>query len=120
MTHENETLLASLESFRDLANGNARVKPLIKGWNPWIVVNATDTSLEYSLEVRDMAMHAIVPGKQQGEHVILVQAAEEMLKEIFRGTRNPAEAVLDGDLAVFGTDKDQVKLDAISLILWGL
>jgi hypothetical protein len=54
------------------------------------------------------------------ENSIHLQASESTLIRIFSGQYNPSHAVLEGDLAVFSSEKDKVKLEAIAVVIWGL
>ncbi len=49
---------------------------------------------------------------------IKMKGSQRTLTDIFRGDLNPASEFLDGRLQVTASDKDQVKLDAITLLLW--
>ena len=99
-------------------NGNDRVRKLVTGWNPSIVISPTDTDATLTIEVRDGEAR-MLEERQESRHLIEVQAKEDVLLNVFSGNSNPAAEVLDGNLHVFGTEKDQVKLDAITLVLWG-
>lgn len=114
------TLSAVLSHFQGDVNGNPRLKNLLKGWNPSVVLDALDTGRSFTLKLDEGCIADVETGKHERPHSILIQSTEEVLGRVFSGRLNPARAVLDGDLAVFGSDKDQVKLDAISLVLWGL
>ncbi|MEZ4364257.1 MAG: hypothetical protein R3B48_29045 [Kofleriaceae bacterium] len=118
--NENTTLLTSLTGFATRVNEHERVPRLIKGWNPTVVVEALDTGAIVSVVVRDSKVERVVEGAQEDSHSITVQGDEELLTQIFEGVTNPAEAVLEGGLAVFGTAQDQTKLDALTLVLWGI
>jgi len=39
---------------------------------------------------------------------------------VFSGDYNPAHALIDGELAVFSNEKDKVKLEAITMVIWGM
>jgi hypothetical protein len=47
-------------------------------------------------------------------------ASESDLEALFTGKLNPVEAHSNGILEVYGEPKDQVKLDAITLVLWNV
>lgn len=111
-------LKESVGKFVEDVNGNGRVRKLMAGWNPSIVVTSTDTGTTVTVEVRDMVTR-MIEERREAEHLIEVQAEEKVLVDVFTGKSNPSYEVLDGNLQVFGSDKDQVKLDAITLILWG-
>jgi len=50
---------------------------------------------------------------------IVIAAEERVLLGIFSGEINPARAHLDGELQAFGSQRDQLVLDAIVLLIWG-
>lgn len=109
-----------LSDFRTRVNENDGVKKLLKGWEPVIVVSSSDTGACFSLVIREKAVADLLPQKLEHNHQILVEGEEAMLEQIFSGSVNPAEAVLDGQMAVYGSDRDQLKLDALSLMIWGM
>ena len=111
----------ALFDYKQKVNSNTRLRGLLKGWEPCIHIFAMDTDIEYYLTVRDSFVEDIYdgdPGVQK--HLIKLEATQNELEQIFSGNTNPANSFLEGNLAVYSDDKDQVKLDAISLVLWGL
>ena len=116
---ENTDLKQCLQKFKVKVNENDRIKKLIRGWNPAIIIEANDKQLFFTLLIENEKIFSIVDSKEEKNHQIHIQGSNNVLQSIFSGDLNPAEAVLDGKIAVFGDDKDQIKLDAISLILWG-
>ena len=114
------TLRSTLDAFRDSVNAHPQLRRLLKGWEPVIVLRARDTGGAYSLVVQETRIESIREDAHGGDHTVTLQADEATLTRIFAGQMNPARAYLDGVLEVFATDRDQVKLDAISLILWGV
>ncbi|MEI6950396.1 hypothetical protein V9K67_24655 [Paraflavisolibacter sp. H34] len=113
-------LIERLSSFRETVNGNHQVKKLLAGWEPNIIIETSDTAESYSLLIRDKAVAGVLEGKQEQKHQIVVEGDEDILDQVFSGSLNPAEAVLDGQIAVYGNDKDQLKLDALCLVIWGM
>ena len=114
------SLASCLEKFRSDTNAHPRIKTLLKGWNPTLVFESTDSGETFHARVKDAALGELAPGAVEADHSILLRATTANLIDIFSGRKNPARAFLDAELEVFGTDKDQVKLDAIALILWGM
>lgn len=113
-----------LLEFQRLFNAHTRVKKLIRKWNRFILIEATDTHEQYSMVVSDLMIDRIEDGFVEGDHAvdnkILLQAETEVLERIFSGDYNPASAHIDGALAVFSLEKDKVKLEAIAMVIWGL
>lgn len=123
-TQESDNLQACLDRFRDLANGNQRVRKLIQGWCPVILITPSDESAAFAARV-DGAIGAwnsktAEAATLEADQLITLRAPQAILKQVFSGELNPARAHIDGTLQVFADDRDQVKLDAISLILWGV
>ena len=103
-----------LRSFQTEFNANEQVKKLVKGWDRSIVVEATDSESVFTMMVRDLQLTDIKPGTHGGDDddLIHLQASEENLIRIFSGDYNPANALIDGELSVFSSERDKVKLEA--------
>lgn len=110
----------TLNEFRVKANDHPRVRGLLNGWQPVIVIEAVDTGNTWYMPVRDCQVSAVERRFEHASHVVHLRATGDILTSIFKGASNPAEAFLNGELEIFASDKDQVKLDAISLVLWGM
>lgn len=109
-----------LHDFRARFNENVRVKKLIKGWNRTILIDPTDADTQFTIVVDDLSIVGIQPGAAaEDDELVHVQASEETLKRIFTGAYNPAHALIDGALAVFSSERDKVKLEAITMVIWG-
>jgi putative sterol carrier protein len=115
-----DTLEEVLQKFKSLVNGNARARALIKSWNPDIVLQALDGTKAFSLTIRNEAVEKIEPGTSESSHQIGIRASEAMLISIFSGDVNPSTAFIDGELEVYGSDIDRLKLDALTLVIWGV
>ena len=50
---------------------------------------------------------------------VVIASDESVLRGIFTGEVNPARAHLDGILEAQGSQKDQLVLDSIVLLIWG-
>lgn len=109
-------LLETLEAFKEKVNTNENVRKLIKNWNPNVTVSS-DTE-NFTMIIRDQVMEQVATEKLESDHTIEIEADEDTLIDVFNGTYNPSKAVLDGELAVFGQDQDQMKLDIIAVFLW--
>ena len=119
MTPNPSPLAETLLQFQDKVNADARLKTMLQGWEPVIVVEATETGWKRFLVVRDCRIAEIRADAAESAHVVHLLAEEAVLNAVFGGSLNPTEAFLNGDLQIFADDKDQVKLDVISLMLWG-
>ena len=117
-------LLQALEQFKHKANAHTRIANLIKGWEPTIEVESTQPPSTRFIAVRagrieSIATHCPPDGPLKPGHRVHLRGTDAVLTDVFQGRCNPARAFLDGQLEIFADDKDHVKLDAISLVLWG-
>jgi putative sterol carrier protein len=53
------------------------------------------------------------------EPSIVLRAPRKVLEAIFSGASTPTEPYLDGSLSVFGSQEDVIRLDFLSLMIWG-
>jgi hypothetical protein len=113
-----DTLEHALCHFRDLVNAHPRMKTLLKGWDRAAVVATEDAGETFTIEFKDCRIISIQPGVVVDNAAIKLKATLRTLTDIFLGALNPASEFLDGRLQVVASDKDQVKLDAITLLLW--
>lgn len=114
-----DTLEGVLRKFQGLVNGNERARALMKGWEPDIVLQTLDGTSTYSLAIRGAMVDAVSPGPGRAGHQISIRAEKDMLESIFSGDVNPSTAYIDGELEVYGSDMDRLKLDALTLVIWG-
>jgi putative sterol carrier protein len=115
------TLSECLHHFQSTFNDNSRVKKLIKNWERSIIVEATDTNATLTMVISDLIMTDVKEGAHPDEdNPIHLQAAQDVLIRVFSGDYNPAHALIDGELAVFSSEKDKVKLEAITMVIWGM
>lgn len=120
---QTSALLSSLHDFQRTFNENQRVKKLTKNWNRFLKAESTDTAEIFTVTIQDVAISEIQPGcsiPEDNEDLVTLQASEEALVRIFTGKYNPAHALIDGALAVFCSERDKVKLEAIAMVIWGL
>ena len=116
----NTMLPDCLSAFVQSVNGNAGLATLLKGWEPLLVIEATDSGQQFHYQVRNCRIRDASEGGADGSDPVLLRSDSDTLAKVFSGVLNPARAYLEGSLEVFGSDRDQIKLDAISLVLWGM
>ena len=122
-------LLQTLNTFASSANTNPHVQRITRGWSVNIHLECLEGDHRYLLEVKEGTI-ANVSQITESEHRqatvmdahdhVLLRTDNQCFTDIFAGQRNPALASLEGDLEVYGDESHSVKLDAITLILWGL
>jgi hypothetical protein len=112
------SLRSCLEDFRQKVNQHPRLRTLLKSWDRVIVVEGTDTGSRLSMPFSDSRITSVQDGEPPAGTAIRIRAPEPLLIQVFSGAVNPTTAFLQGELQVFADDRDQVKLDAITLVLW--
>ena len=116
----NPSLPECLRTFVQSVNTHPRIGKLLQGWEPLLLIEATDDGQQFNLRVQNSRLGEVGVGVADSSHSILVRGDSAVLRDVFSGAVNPAQAYLEGNLEVFGSDRDQIKLDAISLVLWGM
>lgn len=113
-------LKATLDDFQAKVNANERIGRILNGWSPNIYIEPRGADETYTLLCADNKITDVLDGRHEADHFVHLAAEPAVILQVFSGELNPSEAVLDGILSVFASDKDQVKLDAITLVLWGI
>ena len=113
-----ETLTRALSQFQAKVNQHPRLRTLLQGWERDIEIECDDVDVAERLRIRGSLIRDVSDAAPDADVTITMRASHSVLVDVFEGRRSPAKLFLDGDLQVFASDKDQVKLDAISLLLW--
>jgi len=109
------TLQECLGSFVSSVNANERMATLLKGWEPQLVIEATDSGQQFRYRVQGCRIGEIAGEPVDDGDNVMLRSDSATLVRVFSGALNPAQAYLEGNLEVFGSDRDQIKL-----VLWGL
>lgn len=117
---EDKPLRDTLLDFQARFNDHPRVFKLIQKWDRVLLLHAEDTDEYHKLIVRDHKLDQVTDGHEDDENDIHIQATKHTLARIYSGDYNPATALLDGMVELYCSDKDKVKLEAISMVMWGL
>jgi hypothetical protein len=109
----------ALSDFCDRSNNNIKAKQLVTSWDRLIEIQVDGFGKSFFIETCNSV--ANLTDNSDGRHAnIVIEGSQDVITGIFSGSKNPSVEVLDGNLALFGSDMDQIKLDALSLILWGV
>jgi hypothetical protein len=110
---------SALDAFHARAAGSRAVEKLIARWDRLVEVRVLSERAR-SFFLRSAGGRMLPPAiASPAEADVVVAADATTLARIFRGEVNPARAHLDGDLQVFGSQRDQLVLDSIVLLIWG-
>ena len=112
-----------LTDFKERFNNNPRAKKIATGWDRLVLLDSTNTGQKYGLVVRNAVLtevRTIEDFDEDADDLVRLQGEENILVNVFSGTYNPATALTDGNLAVFSSDRDKVKLEALAMVIWRL
>lgn len=114
-THDE--LTESLKAFTDSYNKNERLKVMNRDWNRVVVVKATDVASLHTLTVLDGVVSLREGASDQPDLTVISDS--ETLADMFYGDITPTEPYNNGTLRIMGSEDDIVRLDFISLMIWG-
>lgn len=112
-----DELLTCLAQFRDRCNADAQLRPMLADWERTILIRASDLPAEHLLIVRGGQVY-LEPAAADGADLTVI-AESGLLADLFAGRITPTEPYLNGSLRVLGTEEDIMRLDFISLMIWG-
>ena len=120
-THEEIT--AALQSFCEGYQSNKKLKQMNKDWNRIITVEASDLDSLHRIILADGELSfvagAAVAGTELEGPDLAVTSDSETLTDLFYGDITPTEPYLNGSLTIRGSEEDIIRLDIISLMIWG-
>lgn len=108
------------ESLRAFVSGyakNARLKAMNRDWDRVVLVRATDIDSTHTLILRAGEL-SLREGPVEPADLV-VTADSETLADMFYGDITPTEPYMNGTLKIIGSEDDIVRLDFISLMIWG-
>ncbi len=97
---------------------NEKVQKLIRKWNTRILFWGRDISAGFVVEVNGGNVRLIGETNNVDEGKVKVVSDSDTLKRMFRGKENLAHLYLDGIIETYGSEKDQIVLDAVARLLW--
>ena len=111
------TLLDALQQFVVECNQNARLREMNQDWTRRIQLDPDDTHHQHWL-ISDAGELSAGEGSVDNPDM-LIQASEHILTQIFSGQMTPTEPYNAGDLLVRGQQDDIMRLDILTLLIWG-
>jgi len=114
-THQEikESLMFFLANYQK----NERLRIMNQDWNRIINIRANDTVSECTM-VLEKGVLEIKEGSAQNPD-LTVEANSETLADLFYGDITPTEPYINGTLKILGSEEDILRLDFISLLIWG-
>lgn len=115
---DHKEIFNSLKVFEQNYNRNERLKIMNKDWNRVILVKANDVDSEHTLILSSGDL-TVKEGNHTGPPDMTVLSDSETLADMFYGDIAPTEPYLNGTLKVKGSEDDIMRLDFITLLIWG-
>ncbi|RJQ26285.1 MAG: sterol carrier protein [Peptococcaceae bacterium] len=114
---EHGEITESLKVFRDNFNQNERLKKMNQDWDRVITIKATDIDSLHTLTLKKGDL-SLQEGASENPDLVVVSDSET-LADLFYGDTTPTEPYLNGTLKIQGSEDDIIRLDFISLMIWG-
>lgn len=109
-----------LDGFAGRINAAPTLRGTLAGWSPDFYIQARDSGDTFRVRFAGGRVDGVQPtGDEPGDDALLLRADGHTLEQVFSGAMSPLGAYTDGALEVYGSPKDQIKLDVIALVLWG-
>ena len=113
-----QALGAVLERFAAACSANERLVQMNHDWYRTIVIRPDDLDQEFWLR-SDGGPVRVLSSPPEGAPDLVVEAPADVLAAIFGGQAPPTEPYMEGTLRVRGQQDDLMRLDIISLLIWG-
>ncbi|WP_018086818.1 SCP2 sterol-binding domain-containing protein [Desulfurispora thermophila] len=114
-THQEIT--ESLLAFTNGYNANQRLIVMNRDWDRVILIKADDLPSEHTLILNNGELTMREGGVDNPD--LIVMANSEILADMFYGDITPTEPYMNGTLRITGSEDDIVRLDFISMLIWG-
>lgn len=114
-THEEIT--ESLEAFAKAYSENARLKVMNRDWDRNVLILAEDIESVHTLMLKDGDLS--LSRVKTAEPDLTVISNSDILADMFFGDITPTEPYMNGTLRIIGSEDDILRLDFISLLIWG-
>jgi putative sterol carrier protein len=111
------TLLEALTQFAEECNNNARLREMNRDWSRRVQLEPSDSHNTHHL-ISDEGLVSAGTGAVDNPD-LLIQADEGILTAVFSGEMTPTEPYNAGDLLVRGQQDDIMRLDILTLLIWG-
>ena len=105
----------TIAQFTKACNENERLRQMNHDWDRVIVVRPDDAAEEHLVAYHGGVASVV----DTGEPDLVVEGSSRVLEDIFSGAITPTEPYMSGDLRVAGSQDDMMRLDIITLLIWG-
>jgi putative sterol carrier protein len=107
----------SLKAFQQEYSANSRVKAMNRDWDRNVLILADDIESSHTLVLKDGEL-SVSEGKTAQPDLTVISKSD-VLADMFFGDITPTEPYMNGTLRIIGSEDDIIRLDFISLLIWG-
>ncbi|MCL5681493.1 MAG: hypothetical protein M1515_05600 [Candidatus Thermoplasmatota archaeon] len=115
---EASELRETLERFIADVNNNEKVQKMIRKWSSVVNIWGKDINRGYLLEVVDGKVTQMMEAMNVDDGKVKVVGESRTLIRMFQGKEKIVHLYLDGIVETYGSERDQIVLDAIARLLW--
>lgn len=108
----------ALDGFVRRFAAEPRLKAMTAGWDRTIRVEATDLPEPFWLRVAGGVLSRLPTAPTEHPDMTL-SADSELVRALFSGEVSPTEPYMTGDLRLLASEADVMRLDVITLMVWG-
>ncbi len=113
-----DELRVALEEFNRRVNENERVQKLIRKWNTSVLMWSRDQRFGFVLTITSGRVVEMRKAASEDEGNVKVVSSTSTLVDMLRGKENISHLYMDGVVETYGSEKDQIVLDAVARLLW--
>lgn len=114
---DHQEITESLRAFQKAYSDNPRLVTMNRDWNRRVLVLADDVESSHVLILKDGVL-SVDEGSIEDPDLTVISSSD-ILADMFFGDITPTEPYLNGTLRIIGSEDDIVRLDVISLLIWG-
>ena len=107
-----------IERFITNVNSNEKVQKLIRKWSSVVNIWGRDINAGFVLNVKDGQITDMRNAESIDDGKVKVIGESDTLVRMFTGKEKIVHLYLDGVVETYGSERDQIVLDAIARLLW--
>ncbi|KJS00490.1 MAG: sterol carrier protein [Peptococcaceae bacterium BRH_c4a] len=107
----------SLRAFEQAYADDSRLKVMNRDWDRKVLILADDLESAHTMILKDGEL-SFSEGKTADPDLTVISNSD-ILADMFFGDITPTEPYMNGSLRIIGPEDDILRLDFISLLIWG-
>lgn len=110
-------LQETVSAFAARINDDPRLRKMVADWDRQIALVAVDEDVAAGFSVAGGRVSPLFEAPEAPD--VLLRSDVATLVGVFRGEMSPTEPYVSGQLTVQGSQEDVLRLDFLSLMIWG-